>query len=238
VTGAGDRAFVAGADINELNALPSATAAEKKSRAIHHVLASIESLSKPVIAALNGFALGGGCELAMACDIRLAADTARLGQPEINLGIIPGAGGTQRLPRLVGRGMAMYLNLTGEQIDAAEAFRIGLVERLVPAVKKDGALVSAPAADEMHKARKGEAGYAVDLSGLQAEAKRLAHLLAEKPPLAVAAIKRCTMRGLNVDLPTGCAYESAEFGVVCASEDRAEGTGAFLQKRLPVFKGK
>lgn len=238
ITGAGDRAFVAGADINELNALPSATAAEAKSRHIHQVLAKIEELPKPVIAAINGFALGGGCELAMACDIRIAADTARLGQPEINLGIIPGAGGTQRLPRLVGRGMAMYLNLTGDHIDAAEAYRIGLVEKVVPAVKKDGAWVKSPTAEEIRKAGKGEDGYSLDLSGLMAEAKALAHRLAEKAPLAVAAIKRCVNRGLNMDLAQACAYESSQFGLVCATEDRVEGTGAFLEKRKPVFKGR
>lgn len=237
LTGAGERAFVAGADINELNALASASEAESKSQRLHAILAKMESLRQPVIAALNGFTLGGGCELAMACDIRLAADTARLGQPEINLGLIPGAGGTQRLPRLVGRGMAMLLNLTGDHISATEAYRIGLVDKVVPAVKHDGVYVATPTADEVRKATRVEDGYAVDLSGLMAEAKDLAHRLAAKAPLAVAAIKRCVVTGANLDLASACAYEAAQFGVVCASQDRVEGTRAFLDKRQAEFKG-
>jgi len=142
------------------------------------------------------------------------------------------------LPRLVGRGMAMLLNLTGDHVDAAEAYRIGLVDKVVPAVKHDGVFVGVPTADEVRKAARGEDGYSVDLSGLMAEAKGLAHRLAAKAPLAVAAIKRCVVTGTNVDLPSGCAYEAAQFAVVCATEDRVEGTQAFLEKRKAEFKGR
>jgi len=168
----------------------------------------VENLPKPIIAAINGFALGGGLELAMACDIRLASETARLGQPEVGLGISPGYGGTQRLPRLVGKGMAKLLIFTGDMIDAQEALRIGLVQRVVP---------------------QGE---------LLAEAKALAGKLAAKPPLTLAACKEAINCGLEVDLERGLSIESLEFGILRSTEDYREGTSAFLEKRKPVFKGK
>ncbi|MGD2207708.1 MAG: enoyl-CoA hydratase-related protein [Anaerolineae bacterium] len=206
LTGAGEKAFVAGADIAEFNTLASASDAAQYARRGQAVLNKIEALSKPVIAAINGFALGGGCELALACDIRLAADTARLGQPEINLGIIPGYGGTQRLARLVGRGQAKMLCMTGDMIDASEALRIGLVDRVVPA------------------------------ADLMDEAKALAHKLAGKAPVALALIKQAINVGLEGSLEEGLAYEAAQFGLVFDTEDRVEGVNAFLEKRKPVWK--
>jgi len=207
VTGAGDRAFVAGADINELRALPGADAARGLAERGHQIGLYIAQMSKIVIAAVNGFALGGGCELAMACDIRLAADTARFGQPEINLGVIPGWGGTQRLTRLVGPGMAKLLNLTGEMIGADEALRIGLVERVYPAAE----LLSA--------------------------ARALAHQIAGQAPLAVAAIKQAVNRGQDMALADACMYEAALFATIVPTEDAKEGTSAFLEKRKPTWKG-
>jgi enoyl-CoA hydratase len=208
ITGAGPRAFAAGADINELRALPGAAAARALAEAGHEIGQFIARMRKVVIAAVNGFALGGGCELAMACDIRIAADTARFGQPEINLGLIPGWGGTQRLTRLVGPGMARLLNLTGELIGAEEAQRIGLVERVVPAAE------------------------------LMDAARALAAQVAGKAPLAVAAIKLAINRGMDMPLAEACAYEAALFGTVVATEDAKEGTGAFLEKRAPTWKGR
>jgi enoyl-CoA hydratase len=208
LTGAGDKAFAAGADINELRALPSATAARQRSQRSHQVGFYITEMTKIVIAAINGFALGGGCELAMGCDIRLAADSARLGQPEINLGIMPGWGGTQRLTRLVGPGMSKLLNLTGDMITAEEALRIGLVERVYPAAELMGA------------------------------ARAMAQQIAGKAPLAVAAIKQAINRGLNMPLTEACMYEAALFGDITATEDAKEGTGAFLEKRTPTWKGR
>jgi enoyl-CoA hydratase len=208
ITGKGEKAFVAGADINELRAKPSATAARAMSEKSHEVGLFIARMSKVVIAAINGFALGGGCELAMSCDIRLAADTARLGQPEINLGIMPGWGGTQRLTRLVGPGMSKLLNLTGDLITAEEALRIGLVERVYPA---------------------GE---------LMAAARALAAQIAAKAPLAVAAIKQAVNRGMDMPLAEACMFESALFGEIVATEDAKEGTGAFLEKRKPTWHGR
>ncbi len=208
LTGAGDRAFVAGADINELRAIADATAGEAFAAWGQSILFKIENLSKPVIAAINGYALGGGCELAMACDIRIAADSAKLGQPEINLGIIPGYGGTQRLPRLVGKGRAKWLILTGDTISAQEALRIGLVDFVVPA------------------------------AGLMEAAKELAQRIASKAPLALAWAKRSINVGTETDLVTACAYEASQFGLVCGTEDRIEGTSAFLEKRPPRFIGR
>lgn len=208
LTGAGERAFAAGADIGEFNALLSASVAAEFSLRGQAVTNKIERLPKPVIAAVNGFALGGGCELAMACDIRIAADTARLGQAEINLGITPGYGGTQRLPRLVGKGAAKLLCLTGDHITADEALRIGLVDRVVPA------------------------------ADLLAEAEALAAKLAGKAPVAMAAIKQAINVGTEGTLADGLAFEAAQFGLVFDTEDRVEGVNAFLEKRRPMWQGK
>jgi len=208
LTGAGDRAFAAGADIGEFNGLPSASVAAEFALRGQALLNRIERLPKPVIAALNGFALGGGCELALACDIRLAADTARLGQPEINLGIIPGYGGTQRLVRLVGKGAAKLLCLSDDPITAAEALRIGLVDRVVPAAE------------------------------LLTEARALAAKLAGKAPIAVAAIKQAINVGSEGTLADGLAFEAAQFGLAFDTEDRVEGVNAFLEKRPPTWQGR
>lgn len=208
VTGAGERSFVAGADINELRAAPSATAARQVGEEGHQIGLYIAQMRKIVIAAVNGFALGGGCELAMSCDIRVAADTAKFGQPEINLGILPGWGGTQRLTRLVGPGMSKLLNITGDMITADEALRIGLVERVYPAAE------------------------------LMERARELANQIAGKAPLAVAAIKQAVNRGMDMALIDGCMYEAALFGEIVVTEDAREGTGAFLEKRTAVWKGK
>ena len=208
VTGAGDRAFAAGADINELSVLPSSEAGRQLAERSHEVGLYVARMSKPVIAAVNGFALGGGCELAMSCDIRLAADSAKFGQPEINLGIMPGWGGTQRLTRLTTPGMSKLLNLSGEMIDAGEALRIGLVERLYPA------------------------------SELMGAARALAHLIAGKAPLAIAAIKQAVNRGMDMGLADACMHEAALFGSLTQTEDAREGTRAFLEKRAATWKGK
>jgi len=207
LTGGGDKAFVAGADINELKAA-DVLASRAKCDQGQGLLFKMEEMDKVVIAVINGFALGGGCEIAMAADIRVAADTAKLGQPEVNLGIIPGYGGTQRLPRLVGEGKAKELIFTGDVIDANEAFRIGLVDKVLP---KDQ---------------------------LMAEARKMAEKIASKGPLAIAAAKRSVRNGLAADLRTGCAIEAAEFAALSASEDKMEGTSAFLEKRKATFKGK
>ncbi len=207
LTGVGDKAFVAGADINELKAADVLRSRWKCEQG-QGLLFKMEEMDKAIIAAINGFALGGGCEIAMAADIRIAADTAKLGQPEVNLGIIPGYGGTQRLPRLVGEGKAKELVFTGDIIDAAEAWRIGLVDKVVP---KDR---------------------------LMAEAKKMAEKIAAKGPLAIAAAKRAIRNGLAADLKTGCACEAAEFAALASSEDKMEGTSAFLEKRKANFKGK
>jgi enoyl-CoA hydratase len=207
LTGAGEKAFAAGADINELRALASATEGVDFAAWGQSILFKIENLSKPVVAAINGYALGGGCELAMACDIRVAAEHAKLGQPEVNLGIIPGWGGTQRLPRLVGKGRAKWLILTGDTISAQEALRIGLVD-----------LIAA-----------GE--------DLLDTAKDLARRIAGNAPLATSWAKRSINVGSETDLVTACAYEASQFGLICGTEDRTEGTSAFLEKRPPQFKG-
>ena len=207
LTGAGQKAFVAGADINELATL-TPMGARDHARMGQRVFDTVEQIGKPVIAAVNGFALGGGCELAMACTLRLAADTARFGQPEINLGLIPGFAGTQRLSRLVGKGRALELMLTGAPIAAAEAWRIGLVNRVVPA------------------------------ADLRAEAFKLAHELAAKAPLAVRGILDAVHHGVEMTSAEGSAHEAAIFGLVAATEDMREGTRAFLEKRPAVFKGR
>jgi enoyl-CoA hydratase len=208
ITGAGEKAFVSGADVSMLQDLKTSRDAFANSQRGQAMTLKVENLPKPVIAAINGYALGGGLELAMACDIRLASDTARMGQPEAGLGISPGYGGTQRLPRLVGKGMAKLLILTGDMIDAQEALRIGLVEKVV----LQGELLS--------------------------EAKALAAKLAAKSPLTLAACKEAINLGLEVDLDRGLSIESLEFGVLCTTEDYQEGTTAFLEKRKPVFRGR
>ena len=207
ITGAGDKSFVAGADINELAEQSPTTGREHALRG-QHVLDLIENLGKPVIAAINGYALGGGCELAMACTLRIAADTARLGQPEINLGIIPGYAGTQRLARLIGTSRALELLLSGDQISAAEAFRLGLVNRVVPAAE------------------------------LMTEAKKAASNLASKAPVAVRYILDAVNRGAQLPLREAQVLEATLFGLVASTDDMREGTSAFLQKRKPDFKGK
>jgi enoyl-CoA hydratase len=206
VTGAGEKAFVAGADITELAGLDVRSGTDLSARGLY-LMKTIQNFPKPVIAAVNGFALGGGCELAMACDIRLASEKAKFGQPEVNLGIIPGYGGTQRLPRLVGRGKAMQLILTAEIIDAAEARRIGLVDEVYPPEQ------------------------------LMEKALGMAAVIATKAPIAVQLAKECIHRGIETDLSTGCDLEKAHFGAVCGSADKSEGLGAFLEKRKPKFTG-
>ena len=206
VTGAGDKSFVAGADINELAALAPV---EAKDHARHgqQVFDLIENLGKPVIAAVNGFALGGGCELAMACTLRIAAETARFGQPEINLGIIPGFAGTQRLARLVGKGVALELLLTGRQVTADEALTIGLVNRVVPS------------------------------AALMAEARTLAMQLAAQAPVAVRFIIDAVNRGLEMSFVDGQLLEATLFGLAASTADMREGTRAFLEKRKAQFSG-
>lgn len=207
LTGAGEKSFVAGADINELAVLSPADG-QRHGRRGQAVFDFIEQMGKPVIAAINGFALGGGCELAMACTLRLAADTARLGQPEINLGLIPGYAGSQRLPRLVGRGRALELLLTGDMIGAARAHEIGLVNRVVPA------------------------------ASLQAEARALATALAAKAPLAVRYILQAVHHGAEMALPDAQLLEGTLFGLVASTDDMKEGTRAFLEKRQAVWQGR
>jgi enoyl-CoA hydratase len=205
--GAGGKAFAAGADIREL---VEATDGEQFAGRTHRIFRRIETLGKPVIACIDGFALGGGCELAMACTLRLAASTARLGQPEIKLGLIPGYGGTQRLPRLVGPGAALKMILTGAMIDAPEAFRIGLVDEVVPG----------------------------DTEALRVRAQALAQLLAGMPPLAIAAAIEAVDRGASLPLDEALALEAGIFGRLFATEDKREGTLAFLEKRAPNWLGR
>jgi enoyl-CoA hydratase len=207
VTGAGAKAFVAGADITELAQLPSADA-RRYAAVGQSVFDSIERLGKPVIAAVKGFALGGGCELAMACTLRVAADTAMFGQPEINLGLIPGFGGTQRLARLVGCGRAYELLLEGHQISAAEGYRIGLVNRVV----RESELLSATLA--------------------------WAASLAQKPPVATTCILESVIAAYAGQLALGQSLEAGLFGVVSTTDDMREGTAAFLEKRQPRFTGR
>ena len=207
LTGTGAKAFVAGADIRELATLNPAEARALAERG-QHVFDLVERLGKPVIAAINGYALGGGCELALACTVRIASEAAKIGQPEVNLGLIPGYGGTQRLPRLVGRGRALELLLTGEPIDAQEAWRIGLVNRVVPAAEV------VPAA------------------------QALAARLAAKAPQAVRAILDAVARGLDGALAQGLAHEAALFALMAATEDMKEGTRAFLENRPAAFTGR
>ncbi len=207
LTGAGEKAFVAGADISELAGLSREQGAEYARRG-QAVFRYIEQMPKPVLAAVNGFALGGGCELAMACHLRFASSTARFGQPEINLGIIPGYGGTQRLPRLIGKARALQLLLTGEMLEAARALEWGLVNKVI------------------------EPGQ------LMPETKKFAELLAAKAPLATQYILEALYRGMETDLDSALSIEADYFGKACATEDMKEGTAAFLEKRAPQFKGK
>ncbi|HWQ79437.1 MAG TPA: enoyl-CoA hydratase-related protein [Anaerovoracaceae bacterium] len=206
VTGAG-RAFVAGADIAQMSELTTNQGRDMTIQG-QRVMELIENVDKPVIAAVNGFALGGGCELSMACDVRIASEKAKFGQPEVNLGIIPGFGGTQRLPRLVGKGMAKYLIYGAEMIDAAEAYRIGLVQKIVP-----------------H-------------DDLIAEAERYAKLVIGKAPIAIKMAKTAINNGINLDLKSGVAFEAESYVSTFCSEDRVEGMKAFVEKRQADFKNK
>lgn len=207
VTGAGTKAFVAGADIADL---ARQGPFDGKARALRGqaVLRRLETCGKPVVAAVNGYALGGGCELAMACHLRVAADTARFGQPEVKLGIAPGYGGTQRLPRLVGKGRALQLILSGDMIDAAEAYRIGLVNKVVPA------------------------------ADLPAESEKLLRGILAMGPLAVRLALEAVDQGLEMTLDEGLLLEANHFGLLAATRDMKEGLTAFLEKRQPRFEGR
>src|ERR1700692_370180 len=207
LTGTGDKAFIAGADINELAQI-SAVEAEKSSTFGQGVLNLIENLGKPVIAAVNGFALGGGCETAMACTIRIAAENAKFGQPEVKLGLPPGGGGTQRLPRLVGKGRALQLILSAETINAAEAHRIGLVNEVVPA------------------------------ADLIPRAEALLKQILVNAPIAVQYSLGAVNKGLETSQAEGLALEASFFGICAATEDKKEGTTAFLEKRAAQFQGR
>ena len=207
LTGAGDKAFIAGADISEIAHI-TAVDAEQSSRYGQDVLTLIENLGKPVIAAVNGFALGGGCETAMACTIRVASEHARFGQPEVTLGIIPGGGGTQRLPRLVGKGRALQIILSGAMITAQEAYRIGLVNEVVPA------------------------------TDLIPRAEAILKQIFANAPVAIRFSLEAVNRGLETSQAEGMALEASLFGLCAGTEDKDEGTQAFLQKRAAKFKGR
>jgi enoyl-CoA hydratase/carnithine racemase len=207
LTGAGNKAFIAGADIGEL-ARATAIDAERSSRFGQAVLDLIENLGKPVVAAVNGFALGGGCETAMACTIRIAVDSAKFGQPEVTLGLLPGGGGTQRLPRLVGKGRALQLILSGEMISAQEAHRIGLVNEIVPA------------------------------ADLITRAEAILNKIASNAPVAVKFSLEAVNKGLETSQDEGILLEASYFGLCAGTEDKKEGTSAFLEKRAPQFHGR
>jgi enoyl-CoA hydratase/carnithine racemase len=207
LTGAGDKAFIAGADISGL-AKASAIDAERSSRFGQRVLDLIENLGKPVVAAINGFALGGGCETAMACTIRIAVEHAKFGQPEVKLGLLPGGGGTQRLPRLVGKGRALQLILSGGLIGAQEAYRIGLVNEVVPA------------------------------ADLIARAEAILDEIAANAPIAVKYALDAVNNGMETSQDEGLALEASYFGLCAGTEDKREGTSAFLEKRAPHFAGR
>jgi len=207
LSGSGDKAFIAGADISEL-AHASAIEAEQASRTGQAVLDLIENLGKPVVAAINGFALGGGCETAMACTLRIAAEHAKFGQPEVKLGLLPGGGGTQRLPRLVGKGRALQLILSAEVIGAQEAWRIGLVNEVVAAA---------------------------DLIG---RAEAILKTIAANAPIAVKQSLEAVNKGLDAGQSEGFALEASYFGLCAGTEDKKEGTSAFLEKRAPQFLGR
>jgi enoyl-CoA hydratase len=206
ITGAG-KAFIAGADIAMNKELTVIEGREVSIRG-HRIFSKIENLGKPVIAAINGYALGGGCELAMACDIRVASDRAKFGQPEVNLGIIPGWGGTQRLPRLIGKGWAKYYAMTAEMFNAADAYQIGLVVKVVTAEE------------------------------LLPTAKQIANILMSKGPVAVRLVKEAMNNGLKMDLDSALAYEVETYTTSFSCEDRIEGMTAFLEKRPPKFLGR
>jgi enoyl-CoA hydratase len=207
LTGSGPKAFVAGADIAEMNALTPVQGRDFSLRG-QRMMRTVETLSKPVIAMINGFALGGGLELAMCCHLRIAADTAKVGQPEINLGLIPGFGGSQRLLRLAGRAATLELCLLGAPIDAARAQQLGIVNRVVPAAE------------------------------LEAETMKLAGQLAAAAPLALRGILDCVNYGGECAIEEGLAFESTQFGLMFATEDMREGTSAFLARRTPAFAGR
>jgi len=207
LTGAGDKSFIAGADINEV-ATDTPVQAEEKTRRGQHLMDLIENLGKPVVAAINGFALGGGCEAALACTIRLAAETAKFGLPEVKLGIIPGYGGTQRLPRLVGKGVALQLILSGAMIDAQEAYRIGLVNEVVPKAE------------------------------LIARAEAILNQIGANAPLSVRYALEAVNKGMETSLAEGLVLESTFVAICTSTEDKKEGTSAFLQKRPPQFQGR
>ena len=207
ITGVGEKAFISGADIADLKEMNPVSIEEHASTIGQQLYTDIENLRVPVIARINGFCLGGGCELAMACDIRIASENARFGQPEINIGIFPGGGGTQRLPRLVGWGRAKELIYTGRIIDAAEAERIGLADKVVPLDKLDEAV------------------------------NELAETIASKSPLIISLIKKVINRGMYADLAAGLSCEKANFSLCFATKDHEEGIIAFLEKRKPEFKG-
>ena len=207
LTGAGDKSFIAGADINEV-ATDTPVQAEEKTRRGQHLMDLIENLGKPIVAAINGFALGGGCEAALACTIRLAAETAKFGLPEVKLGIIPGYGGTQRLPRLVGKGVALQLILSGAMIDAQEAYRIGLVNEVVPKAE------------------------------LIARAEAVLNQIGANAPLSVRYALEAVNKGMETGLAEGLVLESTFVAICTSTEDKKEGTSAFLQKRPPQFQGR
>lgn len=206
LTGAGNKAFIAGGDISMLVGL-DVCAARELALLAQGICTAIEQAPKPFIAAVNGYALGGGCELAMSCDIRIAADTARFGQPEVNIGTLPGFGGSQRLPRLIGKGRALEMILTGDMIDAQEAWRIGLVNKVVPAAE------------------------------LQAGVRDLALKLAAKSAVALQLCKEVVQNGMEMDLANACRYEADLFALSFSTADQKEGMQAFLEKRKPVFTG-
>ncbi len=207
LTGAGPKAFVAGADISEMNALTPVQGRDFSLRG-QRMMRRVERMPKPVIAMINGFALGGGLELAMCCHLRIAADTAKLGQPEVNLGLIPGFGGTQRLLRLAGRAATLELCLLGAPIDARRAHELGLVNRVVAA------------------------------ADLQTETMKLATQLAQSPPLALRGVLDCVNVGGECGIEEGLEYETVQFGLMFSTDDMREGTSAFLERRKPVFKGR
>jgi len=207
ITGS-EKFFAAGADIIEINTVSDPLSARRFLKPIQDTITKVEDMGKPVIAVVCGFALGGGCELALACDIRVAADNAMFALPEIKIGVIPGGGGTQRLPRIVGAGRAKEMMYAGEMIDAQEAYRIGLVNKVYP------------------------------LASVMVEATKLAAKITQQPRAGVAALKQCVNQGMNMDLKDGIAYEARSFEILFSTEDQKEGIKAFVEKRKPVYKNR